>query len=56
MDRQTQETNSNRKTGVEIDPNTTVYKDVLMGENGKFDTVRLEVDTTRIKKKKNGKQ
>ena len=50
MDRQTQE--NTRKTGVEIDPTTTVYKDVLMGEDGKFDTVKLEVDTTRIKKKK----
>ena len=51
MDRETQESTTNRKTGVEIDPNTTVYKEVLMGENGKFDTVSMPIDTTRIKKK-----
>ena len=45
-------TNTNRKTGVEVDPNTTVYKEVLMGEGGKFDTVSMPIDTTRIKKKK----
>ena len=60
MDRESQSTEStsqtetNEKTGVSLNANTQVQKDVIMKDpkSDKFDTVRMEIDTTRIKKKK----
>ena len=54
MDRQKSEsaTTENQKTGVSLNANTNVQKDVIMKDpkSNKFDTVRMEIDTTRIKK------
>lgn len=54
MDRQKSEsaTTENQKTGVSLNANTSVSKDVIMKDPNKktFDTVRMEIDTTRIKK------
>ena len=58
MDRESQssesksETTENTKTGVSLNANTNVQKDVIMKDpkSNKFDTVRMEIDTTRIKK------